>query len=99
MAVAKKWKLETALGISTCLARVIGLPLSLDSAATNCSILFSIPSENFTKILLRCSEGIADQIGKANSAAETATAKSFSSESGIREYTKPVEGSILSKYN
>ena len=79
--------------MSTCAAKCRGFPLSLLSAATNSSILFSIPSEIFTRILLRSSSDILDHIGKAFSAAFTANSTSSESESGIKEYTFPVPGS------
>ena len=93
MAVAKKWKFEMALGMSTWAAKLNGLPLSRDSAATNSSMRFLIPSDSLINISLRSSLLIADQIGKAFSALSTAKATSFSSEFGIKEYTFPVAGS------
>ena len=60
-------------------------------AAGNC--VLAKPSEIFTRILLRSSSDILDQIGKAFSAAFTANSTSSESESGIKEYTFPVAGS------
>ena len=85
MAVAKNFKLETALGISTCDERLKGLPLSNDSAAANSSNLDSIKSATFIKISPLCSFGISDHKGKADSAAFTAFSTSSLLESGIVE--------------
>ena len=82
--------------MSTCLAKLKGLPLSFDSAATKASMFASMPSDSFLRMVARCSTPIPDQIGKAASAAATATSTSAALESGIKEYTFPVAGSKLS---
>ena len=83
--------------MSTSLARLTGLPLSIDSARANSSILSLIISEIRINIPERLSFGIVDQPSKAALAADTAISTSEESESGMRLYASPVEGLMLSK--